>query len=375
MGLAEKVAESFAPNVFYIANPSSSDILQTPSMREVVAYALRSGRLPSRGKTTFIGSGASAKGYWILGFVTELWNHIEIDNYITSSISNMLVVGEEKGPKVLEELALRIPELLPERDISRGLKIARALMLGYYGKEITGLGKLLHLSEADDFESEEGKLIRNPRGVVTTSKLEDELKRLLGEKTVGESKFMVMVTDYKRECPVALGKEYPELPLYKAIMSAIALQMVIPYQQYKGGLFGDAGPVSYFPLLKELVDKDTKTIIAVDMNYRNGGYKGLPFFLADGAQQAYVRNKHQTRELMKNFTRVSPDELLDVGDYDRQRVAFVAPRIEGILPGTIDIPIEDRLKLIDEGKKAAKAFITRLRQPIWHIPHNFQYAT
>ncbi len=371
MGLKEKIAESFAPNVFYVVNPVADNLLQSPSTREVLAYALRSGRIPTRGKTALVGSGASAKGYWILGFVTELWKYIEIDAYITSSISSMLAVGEEKGAAALEDLALRIPELLPERDISTKLKVARAVTLGLYGGRIKGLGKFLNLMEADDVGGEEGKLIRNPRGIVTTNKLEDELRHLLGEKPVGQTKFKIMAIDYTKERPVALGDEYPEMPLHRAIMAAIALQMVIPYQKYNGSLFGDAGPVAYFPLIKELIGRDIRTIIAVDMNFRNGEYKGLPGFLADEAQQGYVRNKHQTRKLMTDFTSVPPEKLLSDDDYAKQRVAFVAPRVEGVPPGVLNIPIEDRLKLIDEGRKTAMAFITKFRQPIWYIPQSF----
>ena len=367
MGLREKIAGSFAPEVFYISNPSGNNSLQSLSTREAIAYSVRSARLPTSGKTVLVGSGASAKGYWILGFVKELWNHIKIDGYVTSSISSMLAVGEEKGPKVLEELALMVPELLAERDISRGLKIVSALLFGIYRSKIERIGKLIYLSQADDFAGEEGRLIRNPIGVVTTTNLEEKLRQLLGETTVGQTKFKIMVTDYTKEGPIALGKEYPEMPLYKAILSSIALQMVIPYQKYNGSLFGDAGPVAYFPMIKELIDNDVRTIIAVDMNYRNCIYKGLPFFLADEAQQGYIKNKHQTRKLMADFTRISPEQLLEKGDYDRQRVAFVSPQIERILPGAIYIPIEERSGLIDEGGKAAKEFITKFRQPLWHI--------
>lgn len=375
MILRQRIAEALAPKVFYVANPSKDGILQDVAIREIGAYFVRTGRLPTSGKTAFIGSGASAKGYWILGFVTELWEYIEIDAYITSSISSMLAVGEEKGPKALEDLALKVPELLPERDISTKLKVARAFTLGLYGNKITELSKFLQLMEADDFEGEGGKLIRNPRGVVTTNKLEDELKRLLGDKKVGETKFKIMATDYQKEGPVALGLEYPEMPLYRAIMAAIALQTVIPYQNYNGVLLGDAGPVAYFPLFKELIDRDVRTIIAVDMNFRNGEYKGLPDILADGAQQGYVRNKHQTRKLLGEFTSVPPEELLENDDYNRQRVAFVAPKVEKVLPGAINIPIEERLRLTDDGKKAAREFISKVRQPIWVMPQSFQYAT
>lgn len=375
LSLRARLANTFVPEVFYIANPVADNILQAPTTREILSYAIRRGRLPTKGKTVLIGSGASAKGYWILGFVTELWKYIEINEYITSSISSMLAVGEEKGSSVLEDLALRIPELLPERDISTKLKLAQALTFGLYSDKIRDLGRFMQLMEADDIQGEDGKLIRSPRGVVTTSQLEDELKHLLGDKKVGDTKFKIMVTDYNKEGPVALGQAYPEMPLYQAIMAAIALQKVVPYQKYNGGLFGDAGPVAYFPLFKELIDRDVRTVIAVDMNFRNGEYKGLPGLLADEAQQGYVRNKNQTRKLMKDFTPIPPEVLLEKDDYSEQRVAFVAPKIKGVLPGAINIPIEDRLKLIDDGKKAAKAFINKFRQPMWQMPQSFQYAT
>lgn len=370
MDLIAKIATSLAPNVFYVVNPASDDKLRSPTAREILAYGIRTGRLPTSGKTAFVGSGGASKGYWILGFATELWKYIEINAYITSSITSMLAVGEEKGSPVLEDLALRIPELLPERDISTKLKIAMALTLGLYTDKIKGLGKFLQLMEAEDIEGEGGRLIRNPKGVVITSKLEEELKQLLGDRKVGDTKFKIMAIDYNKEGPVALGRDYPEMPLSQAIMAGIALQTVIPYQRYNGGLLGDAGPIAYFPLLKDLIDKNFRTIIAVDMNYRNGEYKGLPGILADGAHQGYVRNKHQTRQLMRDFTPVTPERLLSDDDYSKQRVAFVAPRIEGILPGAIKISIEDRLKLIDEGKKAASVFVKKFRQPMWYIPQS-----
>src|SRR3989338_2359785 len=376
-----KVATILSPEIFYVANPASDHSeIQHPSLEEIIAFGLRTKRLPTNGKVTFVGSGGAAKGYWVLGFVNELKKYIKIDKYLVTSVPALLSIGEVAGPEKLETLAKKVHELLKEREHHRYVRIAKRmatlLTAGYFRKPLDSVGKLWNLLEAEEIQREDGTSIRSPKGIVTAEPLEAAIKELTGEKTLADiGNFTIMTMDYIKKGFVALGKEHPDTPLYHAVPAGIALQMIMPYKKYNGSLLGDAGPLYYFPLLKKYIDKDTTTIIGVDLNFNNDNHNGLPPFMADKAQQEHIADIEKTRERVANFTLASVEELLEIGDYSKQMLAYFAPKIDNVPSGAIDIPKPQRERLIEEGKQAARAFVSRLRQPVWNIPYSFQYAT
>lgn len=376
MGLSELV-NRLASQPFYLVQPlnSKKENIKSLNINDIISYFLRTKSLPTAPKVTFIGGGGSAKGYWTLGFVSELLEYIKIDQYIVTSVSALLAVGQEKGTKELEEFALRVPELLVEERAT--LKIlaqaSNYIPFGIVDKLFARLILPLKLSQAEIDELSSGTLVMNPKGIFNVTKLEKELRNIFWEKKIGEmDNFIIMAIDYNTRRPVALGKEYPEMPVYTAILAGIALQMIIPYQRYSNSLFGDAGPVYNFPLLKELIDKDTKTIIAVDLNYNNVNSLGddsLPFFLVDKAQHGYIADKEMTRRLLREVVNAPPEEILRYGDRKNYKLSFNAPKIQDILTNSIYIPLPRRETLIAEGHMAAKELIERFRKPLWSIQY------
>ncbi|MBI2658007.1 hypothetical protein HYX08_04925 [Candidatus Woesearchaeota archaeon] len=381
LNLLKRTADKFSPEIFYVAKPASdSSGIKRASLEEILAFGLRTGRLPTNGDVTFVGGGGSAKGYWILGFATELRKHIEISKYVTTSVSSLLSLGQITDEETFVKFALKIPELLPERDYHRAIRLIKAaigyLPGGYVKDRFDRLLKIMHYFQAEDLMTENGELVRNPKGVVQTDAFVEAVRSISGERTIGDlGNFIIMAIDYIHKRPVALGKEYREMPLYNVLAAAIALAKIIPYKGYNGSLLGDAGEVYNFPLLLKHIGKNAGTVVGVDLNYNNGIYKGLPFFAADEAWQGHVRNVIASTEQVEKFSEIPVDVLTQGDDYHKQQLKLFAPKIDGVLPGQINIPMPEREKLIELGRQAAKAFISRLRQPLWSIPYSFQYAT
>ena len=375
-----KIADKVAPDIFYLANPVNGSDIQPISASEGLAYLVRTGRLPTNGRVTIAASAGGSKAYWTHGFLLELEKHIEISDFIVASAPAFHALKNEfPTEREFDEFVLNIPKFLPEKQIQVALRLVhqltRYLSLGHYGSFVEKLGKLLNLSSAE-WDDINGTLIRNPKGFVDIGPLEEELKKIVPNKTIRQKpNFTMLALDYASGKLVALGKDTQDMPLYKAILAAIAVQLIMPFQKVNGNVLGDAGAVYYLPLLKEYVPGNS-TVIAVDLNYNWGnGYKGLPFFAENTAQDDHVRNKILTVRNLKDFTPVSASELQERGDYAKQRLVFRVPSIVGVPAYAIDIDIDDRRHLSDLGKKDARELIARFRTPLWYIPFSFQYAT
>ena len=377
-----KLANRVAPDIFYLANPVYRDTdIQPVTASEGLAYLLRTGKLPANGKLSAVASAGGPKAYWTHGFLLELTKHVEVDNFVTASAPAFHALKDEfPSEREFDEFVLDIPRLLPEKQIQIALKaihqIANFVSLGHYGSAFERIGKLLNLSQAE-WEEINGAMVRNPKGFVDISPLEEELKRIVPDKTIRQKpNFTMLALDYTSGKLVALGRDTPDMPLYKAILACIAIPLVMPFQKINSHILGDAGTVYYLPLLKEYVPRKTSTVVAVDLNYNwRNGYKGLPFFAENTAQDDHLRNEILTDRNIKDFTPVPASELQERADYVKQRLVFRAPAIIGVPAYAINIDMETRRHLSELGKKDARELVAKFRAPIWHIPPTFQYAT
>ena len=252
-----RLADRVAPEIFYLANPvdGNRDVGKASSS-EGLAYLLRTGRLPTNGELTVVASAGGPKAYWTHGFLLELTKYVEVNNFITDSSPSFHVLKDEfPSEKEFDDFILDIPKFLPERKIQTALKITHQLVkllsIGRYGGIVENIGKLFNLSQAE-WEDSNGTLIRSPKGFVDISPLEEKLKMIVPDKTIRQKpNFTMLALNYTTGKLVALGKDTPDMPLYKAILASIALQMIIPFQKVNGSILGDAGSIYYLPLLKE----------------------------------------------------------------------------------------------------------------------------
>ena len=144
-----------------------------------------------------------------------------------------------------------------------------------YSKNLTKLGMMRKLNRTEKVVLE-GRELRTPVGVYEAGKLEDRLQTIFGNKTMADiPNYIIMAAKYNeldesgRPKSVALGKELSAIPITTAMMSAIAIEYVFPFQRYGDSLLGDAGAVHNFPLLNEHFS-DSHTVIGVDLGYKNG---------------------------------------------------------------------------------------------------------
>ena len=383
MGLREAVAHPMytlanrlQPNVFYVVPALNGDTqIKSLTGKDVFSYLLKTGRVPYDPELVFVGGGGSSKAYWTLGFLLELLKYVRIDRYIVTSAPSFVIVYEKtKDLKLFEEFALGIPEMLPKKPIPTALRIARLMALGWHYEDITQFGSFLNVLSKEEVHLSDDVVVKAPKGAADTTPLERELDRILEGQPIGNFKTMyMMATDFgdgkgNHGGPVVLGRDYHDMPASRAAICSAALPLVLPYPQYAGHLFGDAGIIYNFPLLEELVGK-AHTIVGVDLDYNNGtNLDELPFFFADDARKSHVRNRHITNGLVRKLADTGADDLLQNNDRKKNRFYMEAPELPDVLPGNIDIPMPQRKELVTRGREAAEKAIQHFRQPIWNVP-------
>ena len=230
MDIREKIAYSLVPRPFYLlptSNGQSGDQIPEINLREYFAYLLVTGKRPTAiPKTLFDGSGGTAKGYIGVGLIKVFDAYgIEFDAYLVASVLAFLGLKKHTGNMQLtEEFALKIPELLKEKPPHIALRIADKLTFKYFHDGIMNLDRLAHLLKAEKIQLPDGGYTRTNNGFVQTTALEEELRKHLGDVKISEIKdFYITATDYTNQRLVVLGKDYPDMPAFRAIHTGIAL--------------------------------------------------------------------------------------------------------------------------------------------------------
>lgn len=364
MSLRDKIADAFVKEPFYLvetknSNGDSSNI-QKISIKESAGYWIKTGKLPTNPGLTLIFSGGSVKTLYNLGFYKKLQESgISIGHYFLSSGSSPLVLSKLiEDFDEFEKFALDIPDLIEP--------LERQLVFQKLKKIDTLTEGIFRKSKLDTGNTK----IKVNRGLVSTDKLEEKLKNYCKDKTIGEMENVtIMATDYSARKPVSLGIDYPNMPLYKAILASISLPKIFKPVEYDGRLFGDAGPLYHFPLKPNLLNNN-KTIIAIKLGHNNEeysipifyGYKGILF---DGQYLLDDVTSSEVAELrLHELCGTTAVDLSENGDKKNFRVYLDLPTID-IPPNTIELKMDKRKELVDMGYEAAeKALYTKFRQPI-----------
>lgn len=241
--------------------------------------------------------------------------------------------------------------------------------------------------QGERVELEEGTLITNA-GVVDTAPLEGRLRELCkngdGDKLSGEyPKVLIMATDLERGL-VALSRDHPKIPIYRAFSSAITLPKYFPPAVHPMGgsqksiVLVDAGDLCYFPLRRTLVG-DRGTILAVDLGYRALRYRAKygnenPCYMSgiagiDRMREwlADLKALDDTKHLVEDRTGLPIDKAESDGDINNCSLCFKAPHFKEITPGTLWISMDERRALVDRGYKIGQELIKQFRRPMYFM--------
>ena len=382
MDLREKLAYSLIQRPFYILPGSSENnagSISKISPTEYLAYRILTGQWPtSNPKVMFVGSGGSAKGYVVIGLLRRFHElGIKFDEYLVTSVLAFLTLYERTGDIYLtEKFALDIPELLKEKSAPRVMKWFDKMTLGYFHDHITSFARLAHLMQSQKYKLPDGGYLKTNNGFVQTAALENRLKEHLGEVPIGETNMRITATDFTNRRLVVLGKDYPEMPAYRAVLIAISLPKIFAFVMHNGNLLADSGGVLNFPLLNQLIDKktnqkttligpDISTIVAVDLAYEANYENGVPSGGIGGIVEADwieagIRNNLMVELLAERNAKQEPRDLVKNGDRRHMRTMLITPETHDIPPGKIGIKIDQRHELIKQGYElgdlAAKDF-------------------
>ena len=391
MGLLTTIGDVLSPEAFYVVNPRNTNrknSLERISVRESLAYLFKRGRLPTGQKLTLVSSGGAVKDYIAAGFLKLFHEYgLPPDEYVLTSGSSFAVLYVVGGGdyKKLEDFIIHIPEMIKYR--KPPLIVSGLNWFIPKGKE--GLLKLSVLYESlkkgEQLETEEGLYITN-RGAVDISQLEHRLKEFCNEckgdanLPIGDVKnVLIMALDLEKGV-VALGRDHPDMPLYLALSSAIAIPHLLPPRLFrpkdsnKPVVLTDAADICYLPLLPDLIDKNS-TIVAVDLAYNSSPFNdsGLDLSGVDGFKKIeerinFIRIRENTRRLTQLMTNCTPEELDRYGDRRGLRTLYIAPHIEGIPPETLKIDKSKILELIEQGYKLMKERTKDFRVPLFNVP-------
>lgn len=379
------VYQHLIPRPFYLLPPAERNEFNAISQinkREYLAYWLLTGkRPPEMPKVMYIGSGGSAKGYIAIGLAKKFKEYgIKFDGHVVSSVLAFLLLEQYTGNlEATEDFALKIPELLKEKDPPVALKLIDKVTLSYFHDGITNLGRLAHLLKAERIQLPDGGFVNTNNGFVQTSALEAELKKHLGDIPIGEFKdFKILATDFTNHRLVVLGEDYPDMPAYRAILTGIALPKFFAFVMHKGNMLADSGNSVNFPLVTGFYDKQTgttrtiigpeySTIFALDLGYEANYHNGLPDGGLSGVVkadsiEAVVRNHFVTGLLTEKIADATPPDLTQKGDRRYLRTLFLTPETTDIPPGKIDIPMQRRIKLMKQGEELGEKVIKEFRR-------------
>ncbi len=370
MTLRERIAYSLVPRPFYIiqSREPNSGSINIMSAKEGLAYRILTENWPSKNpKSIFVGSGGSAKGYVAMGLMRRFHElGIKFDEYLVTSVLAFLTLYERTGDiDLTERFALDIPELLKEKEPLFPIKLFDKITLGYFHNQVTSFARLAHLMTSLQYKLPDGGWIKTNNGFVQTAALEDELKKHIGDIPIGETNMRITATDYTNKRLVILGKDYPDMPAYRAVLIGIALPKIFAFVMHDGNLLADSGNVLNFPLLTDIsqknvdkkrviIDPKFDTIVAVELgyeaNYENktptGGIGGI--IEADWIESS-IRNRIITDLLAERIAGQATRDLAKNGDRKHMRTLLITPETHGIPPGKIGIEMDERHQLIKQG--------------------------
>lgn len=370
---------------FYLLPPAErneSSGISHINRREYLAYWLLTGKKPPEmPKVMYAGSGGSAKGYIAIGLAKKFKEYgIKFDGYVVASVLAFLLLERYTGNlEATEDFALKIPELLKEKDPPVALKLIDKVTLRYFHDGITNLGRLAHLLKAEKIQLPDGGFVNTNNGFVQTSALEAELKKHLGDVPIGKFKdFRILATDFTNHRLVVLGEDYPDMPAYRAILTGIALPKFFAFVMHKGNMLADSGNSVNFPLITNFYDKqmgtartiighEYSTVVALDLgyeaNYNNGSPDGgLSGVVKADSIEAVVRNQFITGILTERIAGATPHALVQNGDRRYLRTLLLIPETTDIPPGKIDIPMSQRRKLMEQGEELGERVIKEFRR-------------
>lgn len=371
--------DKIASKSFYLVQPADGNgLIATLTPEEAATYSAIAGSIPSEPELAIIGSGGSAKCFWLAGFLLELEKYIDINKakFVVTSGSAFYTARSKLDLQQLEDFVLEIPELIAP-NVSPNAMHSKLLMK---------IGMMRRLGQTENVNLN-GRIVESPVGAFRIEKLAQRLYEIFGQNSrmdTDAKNFIIMAGLYDerdengRPKVIALGKEYPEMPVPIAVLGAIAMELILPFQVYANHLIGDAGPKYNFPLLKEHFS-DSATVIGIDLGYNNGStaMSKLPRKLRKRALVDHSRNNETTTILMKDLTGKTPEEILN-GDNeycrDNPKVVYIAPKIPGMVHYDIRISMPQRKELIAEGRKAAQELVKAFRSPTVSVQYSSQAA-
>lgn len=371
MGLGKFIADRLVSEPFYIVTTKNGhNSIKPITPAETIAYYLRTGSLPRDPKVTLVGSSGSAKGFVGAGVVKKLDEAgIDIGSYIVSSVSSFIAVYEITGRnyKAFEEFILQVPDLIEPLPPPLWVRAAQKIAPKRYSTRLDFIGKFLTSIEPNELKTKDGAMTVN-QGLVSTKKLEDRLKEICGNAAIGDIKNLtIMATDYTEEKPVALGRDFPEMPLYKALLASISMGQRMRPIEHNSHLFGDGGYTYHLPLIRELLPQDSKTIICIllaSYGERNGrqDYSGIMGFVDNLSKAIAINREVITKLLVENAAQTDISDLIKNGDRKNFRIKLIEPQIGEIPSGTIHIDMGRRLEFIELGYNAAEYALKDFRR-------------
>ena len=394
------IADRIEPNAFYPVRvnteASYSGSIPPLSFQEAIVYKLKTGHWPyEAGDLTYVGSSGAIKTLMHGGALKALHEHgIIPKRFVTSSgaafCSAYVVNGYDINAFL--DFIIEVPDLVTFRKLSPLLSGLEAVVRAFDLLAETSVAPKIHaaglflkaLGRGEEALTEDGLVVTN-KGAADISKLVDRLKQIYRKKD-GEymkvsdlSNFHILALDIK-DGLVALDRSYPDILLYEALSSAIAVPHYFPPGIFKPNGSGevvilmDAVESGYFPLIRELIGKGG-VVVGVDVgynaNFKNG--KGVNLSGVTGYFDRYERISHHTvREITKARTRgetgLPPEILAEVGDVRNLEICYIAPHTINIPPYIFNFPMAKRNELIQQGYDTMLNYLKRFRTVTVNIP-------
>ncbi len=376
--LPSRLADRLVAEPFYVVrttNEAGNRAIRKISPRESIAYFLKRGYFPIHPKTALVASGGSAKVYYLWGFVKKIYQTgIDIHRYIVTSASSLLGLLEiTKDPETVEKFALEIPELLPFHKHPLVIRAIKKITPRGKRSKIESIGHLVTMLGGEEITlnvaNDADYVVTVNRGAVDTTKLEERLREFCGNIKVGEfDKFKIVATDYTARKAVVLNDLHPEMPLYRAFISAMAVPSQFKPSYNSTSIIVDGGVAYHFPFFPELL-VDSTTVIAVRLGHPyNKGHiqdlSGADGFLRNMQIQEEIRISEMTRRLVEPVARTTVEDLAQNGDRRNLWIYLDLPDLSDVPPLKIDIPLEKRHELIERGYKAAENALKSFRRPM-----------
>lgn len=354
---------------FYLVRQRSGsrEPIQIISPLEAELYRRQTGYLPAEPKTVLVGGGGAVKAYKLIGLNRAFHEHgIIFDGKNLSSASSLLALLDVPGMTIseVENFAFRIPELLQPYGLPLWARGASKVASRKYSEKIQKLGQFSTALKSREIKTSNNGSIKVNQGIVNSRPLEEKLREYCGDIAVGDTNSVIMAIDYTDQRIVFLGIDFPEMPLYKAIGGAIAMQPQMQKVEYKGHLFGDGAAVYHFPLLPHLIPENANTVIAVMLrsngdNGRKNDYSGFSGFTNDVMVLHEVYKEEMARQLSQRMSGKPYWELVN-GD-ENLRICLLNLQFEGIPSGTISIPESKRLEFMVQGHQVGEEVVRRFR--------------